>query len=240
MTRALLRGGTVRLAVAGVRAVLRWAPMGSTDGRPRPEADLDVSVLLLGPGGRVRSDDDFVFYNQPRHPSGVVRRLPKQRDTHGLMETVEAELTRLDPAVERLVLAASADGGSFADVRQPRVLLHDTAGGEALAVFPLTPESVDHTALICGELFRAGPEWEFRASGRGFAGGLIALAREFGITPGGGAPSVPAQRPPRVPRSPHAARPRPAGPDPRRQPSYGYPQPDPAFPLPPQGPQFLP
>ncbi|WP_234348110.1 hypothetical protein [Streptomyces specialis] len=29
-------------------------------------------------------------------------------------------------------------------------------------------------------------------------------------------------------------------PDPRRQPGYGYPQPDPAFTLPPQGPQFLP
>lgn len=72
MTHAMLKGSNVPLDTAAVRAVLRWTP-GS--GVP----DVDASALLLGPSGRVRSDEDFVFYNQPRHPSGLVRRLPKKR-----------------------------------------------------------------------------------------------------------------------------------------------------------------
>jgi stress response protein SCP2 len=229
MTQALEKGATLRLpsAVAGIRAVLRWA-----GGR-----DIDLSALLLGAAGRVRSESDFVFYNQPRHPSGLVRRLPKRRDAEGLMDTVEAELARLEPGVERLVLAASAESGFDAAASRPRLVLHDAAGGAELALFALKPEP-DEAALVCGELARGGGAWEFRASGEGFNGGLIDLAARFGITATGSAPEPPpATRPPAPAPSPS---PSPSGPDPRRHGAYGYPQRDPAFSLPPQGPQFLP
>lgn len=61
MTHAMLKGSNVPLEATTVRAVLRWTP---GPGVP----DVDASALLLGPDGRVRSDEDFVFYNQPRHP----------------------------------------------------------------------------------------------------------------------------------------------------------------------------
>ncbi|MBP2581959.1 stress response protein SCP2 [Streptomyces sp. PvR006] len=178
MTHAMLKGSNVPLDTAAVRAVLRWTP-GS--GVP----DVDASALLLGPSGRVRSDEDFVFYNQPRHPSGLVRRLPKKRDSKGLTDTVEADLGGLDPSVDRVVIAASSDGGTFRSVSDLRILLYDATAGpdaEALALFSVTAETGEETAVICGELYRRGDGWKFRAVGQGYPTGLVGLATDFGIS----------------------------------------------------------
>jgi stress response protein SCP2 len=246
MTHALEEGATVRISpsVGVVRAVLRWAPGGGGGGEP----DIDLSALLLGAAGRVRAESDLVFYNQPRHPSGLVRRLPKRRDTAGLMDTVEAELALLEPGVERVVLAASAEGGFRAETSRPRLALHGSAGaaaGPELAVVELAPEA-GVTAVVCGELSRAagGGGWGFLASGQGFAGGLSELAAAYGVSASSAPPQPQAQPPAQLPSRPsRPARPPapgPSRPDPRRHGAYGYPQPDPAFTLPPQGPQFLP
>ncbi|KOG90505.1 TetR family transcriptional regulator, partial [Streptomyces varsoviensis] len=64
MTHAMLKGSNIPLEARAVRTVLRWTP---GPGVP----DVDASALLIGDEGRVRSDEDFVFYNQPRHPSGL-------------------------------------------------------------------------------------------------------------------------------------------------------------------------
>ncbi|MEU3604693.1 TerD family protein [Streptomyces sp. NPDC035033] len=178
MTHAMLKGSNVPLDTAAVRAVLRWTP---GPGVP----DVDASALVLGPDGRVRSDEDFVFYNQPRHPSGLVRRLPKKRVADGLTDTVEADLGGLDPSVDRVVLAASSDGGTFRAVTDLRIALYDAAAGperEPLALFDVTAETGEETAVICGELYRRGEGWKFRAVGQGYPTGLVGLATDFGIS----------------------------------------------------------
>ncbi|MDV9196378.1 TerD family protein, partial [Streptomyces sp. Wh19] len=177
MTHAMVKGSNVPLDAMAVRAVLRWTP-----GAGIP--DVDASALLLGVGGRVRSDEDFVFYNQPRHPSGLVRRLPKRSVAEGLTDTIEADLGGLDASVEQVVVAASSDGAAFAQVRDLRILLYDSAsaGGEPLAVFDVRPETGEETAIICGELYRRGDGWKFRAVGQGYPTGLVGLATAFGIS----------------------------------------------------------
>lgn len=177
MTHAMVKGSNVPLDAMAVRAVLRWTP-----GTGVP--DVDASALLLGVGGRVRSDEDFVFYNQPRHPSGLVRRLPKRSLPEGLTDTIEADLNALDPSVDQVVIAASSDGAAFEHVRDLRILLYDAAasGGEPLAVFDVRPETGEETAIICGELYRRGDGWKFRAVGQGYPTGLIGLATAFGIS----------------------------------------------------------
>ncbi|AQU68887.1 TerD family protein [Streptomyces niveus] len=247
MTHAMVKGSNVPLDAMAVRAVLRWTP---GPGVP----DVDASALLLGPEGRVRSDEDFVFYNQPRHPSGVVRRLPKKQVPEGLTDTVEADLAALDPSVDQVVLAASSDGASFQYVHDLRILLYDAgqADGDPLAVFDVRPETGEETAVICGELYRRGSGWKFRAVGQGYPTGLIGLATAFGIlvdetegaggTPGAegvtaqlpGGPA-PVQGGPQAPPSPPAQQPsfpaQPQGqsgygfPQPASPPAYGYPQP---------------
>ncbi|MBT2391799.1 MULTISPECIES: TerD family protein [Streptomyces] len=204
MTHAMLKGSNVPLDVTAVRAVLRWTPGAGVP-------DVDASALLLGPDGRVRSDEDFVFYNQPRHPSGLVRRLPKKRVAEHLTDTVEADLSSLDASVDQVVLAASSDGDTFQHVRDLRILLYDAAltDGEPLTVFHVKPETGEETAIICGELYRRGEGWKFRAVGQGYPTGLVGLATEFGIS---------------VDEAEAAAEPS-AQPEP--QPGYGYPQPAP-------------
>lgn len=229
MTHAMLKGSNVPLDAMAVRAVLRWTP-GS--GVP----DVDASALLLGPDGRVRSDEDFVFYNQPRHPSGLVRRLPKKRVAEHLTDTVETDLAALDPSVDQVVLAASSDGDTFRHVRDLRILLHDAAApadSEPLAVFDVKPETGEETAIICGELYRRGDGWKFRAVAQGYPTGLVGLATAFGISvdeaeaaaePSSGQPeSQPLPEPqPAPPASPPAyGYPQPGS----AQPAYGYPQP---------------
>jgi stress response protein SCP2 len=185
MTHGMTKGSNIQLEATAVRAVLCWAPGAGVP-------DVDASALLLGPDGKVRSDDDFIFYNQPRHPSGLVRHLAKKREPEGLRDTVEADLATLDASVDRVLLAASADGGTFADVQELRLLLHEAGSpdgatdpggnGRLLARFDIEPETGEETAMVCGELYRRGDEWKFRALGQGYDTGLIGLATEFGIT----------------------------------------------------------
>ncbi|WP_240139540.1 TerD family protein [Streptomyces sp. MUM 178J] len=178
MTHAMLKGSNVPLDATAVRAVLRWTPGGGVP-------DVDASALLLGGDGRVRSDEDFVFYNQPRHPSGLVRRLPKKRIAEHLTDTVETDLAGLDPSVDQVVLAASSDGGTFRQVADLRIALYDAGadGDDApIAVFDVHAETGEETAIICGELYRRGEGWKFRAVGQGYPTGLVGLATDFGIS----------------------------------------------------------
>ncbi|MFD5189344.1 TerD family protein [Streptomyces sp. NPDC058357] len=257
MTHAMVKGSNVPLDALAVRAVLRWTP-----GTGVP--DVDASALLLGAGGRVRSDEDFVFYNQPRHPSGLVRRLPKRSVPEGLTDTIEADLAGLDASVEQVIVAASSDGAAFAQVHDLRVLLYDAAAadGDPLAVFDVRPETGEETAIICGELYRRGDGWKFRAVGQGYPTGLVGLATAFGISvdenaaepePAPSHTAAPAPEPMMAPGFPPAPDFPPAAPDfppaapdfplaapgpdaqttvQHQQPAYGYPQPAAARPAP--------
>ncbi|GAA3811351.1 TerD family protein [Streptomyces chiangmaiensis] len=228
MTHAMLKGSNVPLEATALRAVLRWAP-----GQGAPE--VDASALLLGPDGRVRTDEDFVFYNQPRHPSGKVRLLGKKREADRLTETIQTDLASVEPGVGRILLVASADDVTFDRVRSLRILLYDAAAadGEPLAYFDIKPETGAETALICGELYRRGEGWKFRALGEGYVNGLKGLANDFGISvdesetasADGGAPAgaKPTVGEGSVPAFPEASAPLPPERPVPQQPAYGYP-----------------
>ncbi|MFF9982071.1 TerD family protein [Streptomyces erythrochromogenes] len=253
MTHAMQKGSNIPVAPVAVRAVLRW-----TGGPEVP--DVDASALLVGPDGRVRSDEDFVFYNQPRHPSGAVWRLGKKQIGDAVTDAVQADLRTVTPSVDRILVVASAEDVPFERVRDLRILLYDataTGGSEPLAYFDVRPETGAETALICGELYRRGDGWKFRALGEGYSDGLVGLATDHGISvdenaadpdavAGAGAAASaagPASEQTALMTPPTQA-------PPAAQPAYGYPQPvspapvpgpggDPSFRLPAQGPQFI-
>ncbi|MFJ7767416.1 TerD family protein [Streptomyces sp. NPDC097107] len=237
MTHAMLKGSNVPLQATTVRAVLRWTP-----GQGVP--DIDASALLLGPDDRVRSDEDFVFYNQPRHPSGQVWRLGKKRVDEGLTDTIQTDLSRVEPSVGRILLVASADGVAFDRVRSLRIMLHDAtaADAEPLAYFDVKPETGQETALICGELYRRGDGWKFRALGEGYSNGLKGLATDFGISVDeseGADDPVSAPRPEPAQTTPVQTTPAPpaVGPD---EPTTVQPLPGVSRPLPPEQPAGVP
>ncbi|MBC9712578.1 TerD family protein [Streptomyces sp. TRM66268-LWL] len=238
MTHTMLKGSNVPLEATAVRAVLRWAPSSDVP-------DVDASALLLGADGRVRSDEDFVFFNQPRHPSGKVWRLGKKRLAEGLTDTLQADLAGIEPAVVKILIVASADGVPFRQVRALRISLYDAVqgGDKPYAVFDVKPETGDETALICGELYRRKEGWKFRAVGEGYLNGLEGLATDFGIAVDESdnkaeAPAQPAPVP--APAQPVAPPdPGPAAASPGPQPAYGYPhQPAAPTPTPPTQPAY--
>ncbi|WP_344327909.1 TerD family protein, partial [Streptomyces macrosporus] len=152
---------------------------------------LDVSGLLLGADGKVRSDDDFVFYNQPTGP-GV---------THGSAggaDTITVDTAAVPADIEKVVVTASLDapGATFAGT-EPTATVRDAASGAVVATFT-PPRLGPETALVVVEIYRRGGAWKVRAVGQGYANGLAGIATDFGVTveepasPTTAAPTTPA------------------------------------------------
>ncbi|MFE0349363.1 TerD family protein [Streptomyces griseoluteus] len=142
--------------------------------------DVDASALLLA-SGRVRADGDFVFYNQPVHPSGAVRHEGRKTNGAQVTDTLLVDLARVETGIERIVLAASADGGTFGQVPGLAVQVLDPATGDTAARFDSAGATVE-TAFVLGEFYRRQGAWKFRAVGQGYDSGLEGLATDFGIT----------------------------------------------------------
>ncbi|MFF2084884.1 TerD family protein [Nocardia sp. NPDC058176] len=135
---------------------------------------VDIAALLLTASGKVRSDSDFVFYNQPIAP-GVEVLGP---------EAISVIPGAVPAEIDKIVLTASLDGTGPADWGQAgplRITVTDASTGGLLATFApdgLGPE----TALIACELYRRNGGWKVRAVGQGYAQGLAGIATDFGIT----------------------------------------------------------
>ncbi|MGW2823577.1 TerD family protein [Streptomyces sp. NPDC001443] len=141
---------------------------------------VDLSALLVSADGKVRSDDDLVFYNQPSAESGAVRHLAA--DTEG-RERIAVDPAALPADVDRVVLVGSCDPDdttrTFSDVKDVLVRAEQD-GAEPVRFRP--PALVDgERAVLLLELYRRGPVWKLRAIGQGYADGLAGLATDFGI-----------------------------------------------------------
>ncbi|MFG2379052.1 TerD family protein [Streptomyces sp. NPDC048504] len=167
------KGSNVPVPTTALRVELGWR---SGPGVP----DADASALLLV-DGKVRSDGDFVFYNQPEHSSGAVRHEGKGNAGGKVTDSLLVDLARVEPAVDRIVLAASADGGTFGRVPDLYIEVRDAVQNTAVARFDSTGATVE-TAFVLGEFYRRQGAWKFRAVGQGYDSGLEGLATDFGIT----------------------------------------------------------
>ncbi|MFJ4617663.1 TerD family protein [Streptomyces sp. NPDC088812] len=174
----MVKGANVGLAtlsenVDAVVVGLGWAS-------PTGEGDADVSVLLLGGNGKVRSDADFYFYNNPVAADGSVQLLGKVPVGEGSEDRIGFDLTAIPADVERIVVAASRyEGARFGELEDLRVTLADGTG-EDLIRFAID-DAGSVSAFIFGELYRRADEWKFRAVGQGYDTGLAALATDFGV-----------------------------------------------------------
>ncbi|MFE6700666.1 TerD family protein, partial [Streptomyces sp. NPDC057718] len=174
----MVKGANVGLAtlsedVGSVMVSLGWS---STTG----EGDADVSVLLLDGDGKVRSDVDFCFYNNPVAGNGSVQLLGKTPTADGSEDRISFDLDAVPQDIEKVVVAASRyEGSRFGELDDLRLTLADSAG-DGLVRFAV--EGADEvSAVIFGELYRRSGEWKFRAVGQGYASGLAGLATDYGV-----------------------------------------------------------
>ncbi|CAL9644355.1 hypothetical protein SUDANB178_06398 [Streptomyces sp. enrichment culture] len=198
------KGSNTQVPTTALRVEVGWR---SGHGVP----DADASALLLA-SGKVRSDADFVFYNQPAHASGAVRHEGKRTAGGRVIDTLLADLARVEGDIERIVLAASADGGTFGQVPDLSIEVTDAASGQVVARFD-SPGATVETAFVLGEFYRRQGGWKFRAVGQGYDSGLEGLATDFGISvdePQHAAPpAAPAPVAPPPPAAPPTAAPAP-------------------------------
>ncbi|MFE3762241.1 TerD family protein [Streptomyces sp. NPDC059104] len=168
---------------------------------------LDVSGLLLAADGKVRSDADFIFYNQPSGP-GV-----SYRSGGGAApDSITVDTGALPPGIERIVVTASPDaaGQTFQGI-EPTATVRDAASGAVIATFT-PPQLGPETALVVVEVYQRGGVWKVRAVGQGYANGLAGIATDFGVSvdeepaaPAAAAPVAPPMPP--APPAPAVAHP---------------------------------
>src|SRR3954463_5632822 len=138
---------------------------------------LDVSSRLLPADGKVRSDDDFIFYNQPSGP-GVT-----YRSGGGTApDAITVDTSAVPPGIEKIVVTASPDaaGQTFQGV-EPTATIRNADDGSVLATFT-PPQLGTETALVVVEIYLRGGRWKARAVGQGYANGLAGIATDFGVS----------------------------------------------------------
>ena len=189
MAISLNKGGNLSLSktdpsLTNVLIGLGWDTR-STDGA---DFDLDASAFLLGANDKVRGEHDFIFYNQPRSPEGSVEHTGDNRTGagDGDDEAVKINLTQVPADVQKVVITvtihdAESRRQNFGQVQNAFIRVVNDASQVEIVRFDLNEDYSTETAMVFGELYRHNGEWKFRAVGQGYAGGLSAMCRQYGI-----------------------------------------------------------
>ncbi|HNL81613.1 MAG TPA: TerD family protein, partial [Agitococcus sp.] len=175
MALSLQKGGNLSLSKAAPNLThiligLGW-DVRTTDGAA---FDLDASLFMLGENGKVRSDADFIFYNQAKSSCGSVEHTGDNRTGagDGDDESIKVNLTGVPANVSRLVVTvtiheADSRRQSFGQVGGAFMRIVNAADSSEIARFDLSEDYSTETAMIFGEVYRHGGEWKFKAVGQG-------------------------------------------------------------------------
>jgi tellurium resistance protein TerD len=189
MAISLQKGGNVNLSkeAPGLNKMvvgLGWDTR-ATDGAA---FDLDGAIFLLNASGKVRSDADFVFYNNLKSTDGSI--VHSGDNTTGAGEgddeTVTIDLSKVPADVDKIAICvtihdAEARKQNFGQVSKAFVRCVNATGNAEIARYDLSEDGSTEAAMVFGEVYRAGTDWKFRAIGQGFKGGLGPLAKNYGV-----------------------------------------------------------
>ena len=156
-----------------------------TDGA---DFDLDASAFLLGADGKVRSDADFIFYNQLKSPCGSVEHTGDNLTGagEGDDEVIKVDLGRVPAGVQKIAFTvtiheADTRRQNFGQIGNAYIRVVNAETNAEIARYDLAEDASTETAMIFGEIYRQGSEWKFNAVGQGYNGGLAAMCRQYGI-----------------------------------------------------------
>ncbi|MFW2178397.1 MULTISPECIES: TerD family protein [unclassified Moraxella] len=189
MAISLSKGGNVNLSkeapsLTQMSVGLGWNPR-ATDGQA---FDLDAVAFLVSEAGKVRNDQDFIFFNNLKSAEGSVEHKGDNRTGEGAGddEVINVDLSKVPADIAKVVFCAviyegQARNQNFGQVAGAYIRIVNAQGGSEVARYDLSEDSSTETAMIFGELYRHNGEWKFRAVGQGFAGGLGPLASAHGV-----------------------------------------------------------
>jgi len=186
MAISLVKGQNATLDSGLTKVVvgLGWDPRQDTGSA----FDLDASAFMLGENGKVRSDSDFVFFNQLKSQCGSVEHQGDNLtgDGDGDDEQIVVDLPKVPADVARIVFAvtifkAGERGQNFGMVANAFIRVVDSSTNEEVMRFDLSEDACVNTALLFGELYRRNGAWKFRALGQGYDWEIGQVARNFGV-----------------------------------------------------------
>ena len=186
---SLSKGGNISLSktdptLKNIIVGLGW------DARPTDGADfdLDASAFMVKEDGKVRSDSDFIFYNQTKSTCGSVEHTGDNRTGQGDGddESINVILDKVPVDIQRIIFTvtiheADSRKQNFGQVSKAYVRIINKDSNNEVARYDLSEDASIETAMIFGEIYKHAGEWKFRAVGQGYSGGLAALARQHGI-----------------------------------------------------------
>ncbi|MDO9140310.1 MAG: TerD family protein [Methylobacter sp.] len=189
MAVSLTKGGNISLSktdptLKNILVGLGW------DARPTDGADfdLDASAFMVKEDGKVRADSDFIFYNQTKSTCGSIEHTGDNRtgEGEGDDESIIVLLDKIPADIQRVVFTVTIHDAdvrkqNFGQVSQAYVRVVNKDSNAEVARYDLSEDASIETAMVFGEIYKHGTEWKFKAVGQGYAGGLAALARQYGI-----------------------------------------------------------
>jgi tellurium resistance protein TerD len=192
MAVSLSKGGNISLSktdptLKNVIIGLGWDAR-PTDGK---DFDLDASAFMLAENGKVRSEKDFIFYNQLKSSCGSIEHTGDNLtgDGDGDDETLILKLDWIPSNVQRIAFTVTIHEAdirkqNFGQVSNASIRIVNQDTGVEVTRYDLSEDASTETAMIFGEVYRHNDEWKFKAVGQGYAGGLAALAGNYGINVG--------------------------------------------------------
>lgn len=197
MAVSLSKGGKVSLAKvaadAGIQGGLSKIIVGLGWDTNRYDGgaafDLDAAAFMLGANGKVRNENDFIFYNNKVNTGIEHTGDNRTGEGDGDDEQIKVDLTAVPADVEKVAFTVTIDQAdvrnqNFGMVENSFIRIMDEATGTELVRYDLGEDFSVETAIVVAELYRHNGEWKFNAIGSGFSGGLAALCGNYGIDVG--------------------------------------------------------
>lgn len=201
MAVSLTKGGNVSLSKTAPSLKRILVGLGwDTRATEGAEFDLDASAFLVGETGKVAKDRDLVVgfgtdietgQSLMKSRCGSVEHTGDNRDGggDGDDEALKIDLTKVPDYVKRIVICTTIWESdirkqNFGQVSNAFMRIVNLDNDVEIARFDLTEDYSTETAMIFGEVYNHGGEWKFKAVGQGFAGGLEAMCKQFGVAVG--------------------------------------------------------
>ncbi len=179
---------SMKMALVG----LGWDPNKYDGGY---DFDLDASAFICGANGKVQSDEDFVFYNNPDWRNHTVWSSGDDQtggsSEEGDDEQIFIDFTKIPDYVSKIAITvtihdAAARRQNFGQVSNAYVRVAKIDNefdnqGETVIQFDLEEEFSIETALVVCEIYRKNGQWKFNAVAAGYQGGLEQLCRTYGV-----------------------------------------------------------
>ncbi len=192
MAISLAKGQKISLTkestgLRNVKIGLGWDAVKKGFFSRKKDIDCDASVIMLGADGKLKSNEDIVYYGNLCHKSGSIKSQGDNRTGAGegddeqiliVLDNVPEEYEKLEFVVT--IYEAKERQQNFGLINNAYIRVIDADKNIEICRFALTDDYSGMTAMIFGEMYRHNNEWKFNAIGQGtWDGSISEMAKRF-------------------------------------------------------------